>query len=147
MIMNGVPSTRAPSSPRKSTAMSAVTVRRCSPTSPIAMFGISTYVILTPYGNSERKAISHHQPGRRNDCQLDGRAPQEHRRKRVSFGSRPALRLESVPGSAAEAVQDPRRPAEAEESEVSRFSNQLVAQGHALRLSFGQRFQKPLPAV
>src|SRR5580700_2657127 len=118
MIMNGVPRTRAPSRPRKSTAMSAVTMQRCSPVSPIVRFRISSYVILTSYVHSERQALSHHQPGRRDERHPDGGASKEYRRKSVSFRSRPTLRLESVPGSAAEAVQDPRRPAETEKSEV-----------------------------
>src|SRR5437899_3245849 len=71
------------------------------------------------YVHSERKAVSHHQSGRVDEHCPDGRAAEKHRRRQVSFRGRPAFRLESLPGSSAEAVQDPRRPTEAEEGEVA----------------------------
>src|SRR6516225_3733026 len=68
--------------------------------------------------HSERKTLSHHQSRRHAKRFSDGRASQERRCGGLFVRCRQALRLESLPGSPAEAVQDPRRPAKTEEGEV-----------------------------
>src|SRR5579862_744878 len=74
------------------------------------------------YGYSQRQAVSHYQSRWFDERHPDGRAAEGRRRQQVPFGSRPAVRLEGFPGSAAEAVQDPRRTAEAEEGKVASSS-------------------------